>query len=358
MKNNRIEYLDILRLLACFFVVFNHTKTNGFFLFSLRNIGSIEYYLYMFISIFCKCAVPIFFAISGILLLEKKEETLKDILKKRVFKILLLLISFSFLYYCYDVYIGNQVFSFKKFFIQIFEQNWNFTFWYLYAYIGFLITLPILRPIAQNLSKRQYEYLILLVVIINGILPVSQYLLWEGNHYLSRHFDISWITSNIFIYPLVGYYVHYKSDIYKDKKKVYILAIINVLCIVLSVVATNHNINVTGICNEASTQQFHSSFSIINCITIMTIVKYLFNKYNLQKCSRLNKLIEKFAATTLGIYLLHIFLLYDNPYVSNILNWFLSLGINSMISVFIYCFIIMVLGAILTTIIKQIGKSL
>lgn len=65
----RLHYIEFLRVVACFFVIFNHTSIKGFFLFATADPGSLKFWLYLFISVFCKLSVPLFFAISGTLML-------------------------------------------------------------------------------------------------------------------------------------------------------------------------------------------------------------------------------------------------------------------------------------------------
>ena len=60
-EQSRAVYIDILRIIACFGVVFNHTAENGFLLFTLQEIGTVRFFIYLVISILCKASVPIFF---------------------------------------------------------------------------------------------------------------------------------------------------------------------------------------------------------------------------------------------------------------------------------------------------------
>lgn len=71
----------MLRIITIALVLFNHTETNGFQLYAITS--NIYLYLYIFLTIFCKIAVTIFFMISGGVILGK-EESLKDLYKKRV----------------------------------------------------------------------------------------------------------------------------------------------------------------------------------------------------------------------------------------------------------------------------------
>ena len=62
----RIGYIDVLRILACLAVIYNHAS--GFFLFGDQEPGGLLYRLELCLSISCKFAVPVFFAISGALI--------------------------------------------------------------------------------------------------------------------------------------------------------------------------------------------------------------------------------------------------------------------------------------------------
>lgn len=51
MENRRNLDIELIRIIACFFVIFNHTGENGFFLFSLQNRGSVPFWMDLMISI-------------------------------------------------------------------------------------------------------------------------------------------------------------------------------------------------------------------------------------------------------------------------------------------------------------------
>lgn len=60
MDNKRLD-IELIRIIAVFFVIFNHTGTMGYFLFASYEPRSIQYWIYLFISVFCKISVPLFF---------------------------------------------------------------------------------------------------------------------------------------------------------------------------------------------------------------------------------------------------------------------------------------------------------
>lgn len=151
--------IELMRIIAAFFVIFNHTGKAGFFLFSLYDTQSFQYWLYLFISIFCKMSVPLFFMIAGALLLNRQEESIKKLWIHRILHILSLLFLWSLFYYLVAVYQGSETFSLTHFLGKLYYKNWNFSYWYLYAYVAFLISLPLLRRLAQNLNDKEYIYI-------------------------------------------------------------------------------------------------------------------------------------------------------------------------------------------------------
>lgn len=86
----RKVYYEWIRLTACFFVIFNHLK--GYVLF--RNASGIKQAFYMVISVITKINVPLFFMVSGALLLERQEDIV-TVLKKRVSRICLVILLFE-----------------------------------------------------------------------------------------------------------------------------------------------------------------------------------------------------------------------------------------------------------------------
>ena len=82
------EYYEILRILACALVIFNHTT--GFSLY--QKTEGIKQIIYIFLATFTKINVPLFIMISGALLL-KKSEDISVTLRKRVLRFVILLVA-------------------------------------------------------------------------------------------------------------------------------------------------------------------------------------------------------------------------------------------------------------------------
>ena len=67
-NNERKTYMDFLRIIACFWVIFNHNP--GYFAYQESSSLGLTFY-YMFFTMVAKINVPIFFMLTGALLLPR-----------------------------------------------------------------------------------------------------------------------------------------------------------------------------------------------------------------------------------------------------------------------------------------------
>lgn len=148
-KCERVIYIDLLRIVACLMVIFNHTNERGFYRYVSDTPGSFWSIWNLIFSIACKSAVPIFFMISGAMLLDKEESL--NVTYKRICKFLVDLILFSLAYFWGDSYLEGRDFCIRDVLGTIIQNNyWHL--WYLYAYIALIVTLPFLRNFAKSVS--------------------------------------------------------------------------------------------------------------------------------------------------------------------------------------------------------------
>lgn len=219
MNSERQVDIELMRILAAFFVIFNHTGNNGFFLFSLYNDHSLQFWLYLTVSIFCEFSVPLFFMITGALMLGRNQEPILRVWSHRVIKMMIILLVWSFFYYMVNVYNDKEIFNLKSFAKRFYDSNWNFSFWYLYAYIPLLMSLPVLQRFAKALSDKEYLYMIGLRLFFTALLPIAQYLLWHDRHNLNTWFRISWLECNILFYPLIGYFLQFRIKEFWNRRR-------------------------------------------------------------------------------------------------------------------------------------------
>ncbi len=190
-------HLEVLRIIAIFLVFYNHSA--AFKVFETEH--GMLYAISLLLSLLCKVAVPIFFMVSGALLLGKSEGA-KELFQKRILRCVLVLVLFSYCYYMKLFLRGEIEFSVIGFLSSILQKEIFLPYWYLYAYLGFLLMLPILRPLAQNLGKGAVCYLIVLGILFRCILPVVQALTGFA---VNSNLNISSILGTVFFFPIAGY---------------------------------------------------------------------------------------------------------------------------------------------------------
>jgi len=351
MEKTREIYFDILKIVASFLVVFNHTGGNGFSLFITYEPNRIKFWICLCMAILCKVAVPLFLTVSGALLLPKVEEDIKDIWKKRIGKMFMVLFVFSFVSYSWDVIENGREFSIREFLQGIYSSQWNYAYWYLYAYIGFLICLPILRAIVRTFETKEYLYLFGIATVLSGVIPVMEFLLGL-NVELNRNLNIFGLTNSIFVYPLLGYFLQYKLEKIYDLKGLLKLWLVNIVGIVIVMLVTAVGIKRGVFVDEDTTQRFFEAFALLNCAVIFVTVKSMATKRRIVKLERMISMIGK---CTFGIYLIHPILMWQALDHVNFCGFFIKeWNLDFIPAGVLFAAIIWLISLVITMVVKKI----
>lgn len=208
-RSGRRVDLEILRLIAIFWVVFNHTQERGFELYMVPGCSRINYAGSMLLGILCKVAVPIFFLISGGLLLGRQERIIVT-LRKRVLRIgVVLVLCSGVLYLCWYHwgYLADPgPVDFVK---RLWANGISAPYWYLYTYLGLMLLLPFLRPMVQGMRSTVFVYLIGLHLLYYGVLMPVGLLCNLGP--INPDLWIPFAEPNLF-YFILGYYLENRVD--------------------------------------------------------------------------------------------------------------------------------------------------
>lgn len=283
------SYYDIVRLLAIFLVIFNHTPA---FHYPFQTHGNdLNVQLMLLVSVIVKMAVPLFFMISGGLLLNK-EENIQTIFTKRILRfvfviIIFHLIQFSFYFVCFhsqgsDIGVASFIESiYTKRSYPISRTN-ALAVWFLYAYLGFLLLLPLLRVMVQNMKNEHFLYLACLQITFSVLLP-SSYIIGMGK--ASDTFALAEylpLCNNVFLYIIAGYYIEHRLDVNQLKRRHFcVLTAISLLSIVAACAAPEIARQRT---NASILTQYTPGiiqFLLIPCCTLMLSLKKALNKTTL-----------------------------------------------------------------------------
>lgn len=284
MKPERNITYDILRIIAIICVLYNHTDCYSIANRTVANLGL--FLFYQSLALICRCGPPIFFMISGALLLGKNE-SFKNILVHRISRIICVMLLCTVLKASTNFTIIH--------FIETFCRDLN---WYLYAYLGYLLMLPYLRMIAQHAllpDIKLYMGMVITFYTIGGILWVCKISL--------SFFDLipiynstwgSWCWSIVF--SLTGYFLskeEVKNYFRKSYKSLIILAILLfVLFIVLSSIDIKEN-------NAEYVDLIRQHGNFAPSVLIFYCAGYIKCNYN-----KIRKMIVSISGTAFGMFIL------------------------------------------------------
>lgn len=291
--NKEIEvYLDIIKIIAVWLVIFTHTGP----------MASKYYYeadnnqlLFISFDVIRAINVPLFFMVSGALLLGK-QESITQIFKKRIFKYFTALLITSLFYYV--VYLGNDWRDVKGFIIAFLEKPIIGPLWFMYEYLCYLLILPLLRCIAQRLPDKYYLYYFTLGVMAKG----GFFILFSLLGLDSPYFPFSFSATACF-YPLMGFYYGKrinKGELRRGKIMMGIIAsfIATVICTIMTVQ--------DEIVNGEWSETYEDAFATIMTVTAFCLIKYLCEKINFNELSK--RVIHMIGNTVFGVYLISIYL--------------------------------------------------
>ena len=340
--------MDVLRIIACLCVIYNHSYEYGFSMYGERTIGSAQYFVELFCSMSCKLAVPVFFALSGALLLGRKVSWRRLWLEK-IPHIALVLTVYCALYYGIKVHAGSAQLGFKAFFFGMYEELWGYHLWYLYAYLAFLIALPVLAPMAQALDNRTLGYLFAVALVFRCLVPGFEALRWENLHHLNSYFDLTFLTCDIVLYPLMGYYLHVRASRNTLRRAFPVLWAASVLLTAVSCHMTCRDYFKTW---QVYAQTYHSLFAPVLCAATFTGARLLFE--DIDETSRLGRVLTEIGQCTFGIYLIHMLFTENREVFGGLFTWMHGTGVLPLLGSLLFCLMIMVLCLLPVCLLRRI----
>lgn len=165
-KRPIVYWADLIRVLAIYLVVVIHTSgqlTNGW-----GKIPESEWIIGDIYGGIARIGVPLFFMLSGFLLLPRSE-SLRDFYGKRVLKIIIPFVAWSFIYI--SVTCGGQPgLCTRDYLLQyILLRKTFFHLWFLYSLLGIYLILPVLRLAVRPGAVRLLWYVVVMWIIFQPV---------------------------------------------------------------------------------------------------------------------------------------------------------------------------------------------
>lgn len=357
---NRVRYCDALKFLSIILVIVIHIICD------YRDIyvgnDQLKYAILTFLDSLTRIAVPIFFMITGSFMLSsKKKETYKEYLLKRIPKLLFPFLIISFIYYLVSLKFNNNPFNILVFINLFLMNNIKYHFWFMYTIIMIYILIPFIKTLVQNLNKKQLLNLITILFIFGNCTFFISTIIskFDSEFFIAFNYPDILIFIN---YLLVGYYLYNNKITSKNKKNIYISAIISLLLmnIVDNLYNTQTRVDVILTAN--------SIFALLPAIAVYISFKENYDKLKIPES--INNFITNNSKYIFYIYMLHVLvkekIFYDyfknifipNGFVQNILELILRVIVTTLVTYILSIIVEYIYEKIIVKIFSSIKKVL
>ena len=279
MKEREYAF-DVLRVIAMIMVIIIHVS--NVYTRSFNFIDTNSYLVSLIFNTISRVSVPIFFMISGALLLDRKFDFKKY--KKRILKILLLIVAWDILYLIWEyLFLGV---TYDKLY-KLFTEPYRAHLWFLYVIIILYALQPLLKYILDRINNTCKTILFILWLLLS---TVSMYNLSVAN--------IFTIFSNIGFFVIGKYLYDYLQNSKNNKKYTFIMIILLLVSFTESVYL-NYTASVKFNMFYNLFFAYRTPFIILATFIIFKLVYiYCHDK-------KPNELIMLGSELSLGVYLIH-----------------------------------------------------
>ena len=339
----RKYHLDFLRILAAFLVMVHHSEVVE--LYQTGAVGFGGSFLLCCMTSVVVTNVSLFFLISGALLLEKEEPN-RVLYGRRIPRFLALTVfavAVTYLFRCFP----NL--NARDFFRGLFAGCMDVTHWYLYAYLGFLVTVPFLRRAVRGMTHTDAIVLVAFRILLGTLLPVAEYVTtykgWSEVPFPDT-FDVPLVTTDILFYPIMGYYLEHNLPWEKaDWKWAAACCVVIAGSSLAGALVTMHE----GLRLSFSGRYLRiASYAI--ALAVFVLVKYMFRRMG-QIPKWLARILETASPLMLGVYILEPVL---RPVVKPLLIGWMGQGANQILTSLWYCVFGMVVYSAITWALRKL----
>ena len=292
MKQERkhVEYFDVLRLIAALSVIYMHVASGV-----LRDGMGLRWELTNLVVSFCFTAVPIFFMISGYLLLSNERTRDVGQLRRRLPRILVPLFAWTIVSVCLTMIVHRDIrpIAFLDGMRAALQTPAEIPYWYLYTLAAFYVIAPVLAPGLQALDRRGHRFVLAIIALImaqsalSALFPVFTER-WLTVDLLNK---LKLFNGNLCVFVL-GYYLG------RLPKKIPNAVLIAALLAIYAVIAVGTHIRTAAAGSFDETFYSQSGgFEVAQAACVFLLAK--------QNISKSPRMIRSIVPLLMGVYLMH-----------------------------------------------------
>jgi surface polysaccharide O-acyltransferase-like enzyme len=282
-----LAWVDLTRFLGAFLVVLAHVVTYP----NLMGIGTFwaqtAYYT------ITRVAVPLFFMLSGMLLLAK-DEPFAVFFRKRALKVIFPFFVWSLVYYYwynYSASTGGNLSFFLLGIVKTLKSPRSAHLWFFYSLIGLYIATPILRVFIARAGRSDLLYFCGAWLLVGPVFAILQ-----------EQFSILINFDYPFLMGYIGYFVlgFFLNGIPVTRRVILISASVIVVSFIITFVAIY--IGMQSPKYDKFYEQYLSLNVILMAASAFMLLKFLDHRIPFS----LNKWLIPLSGAAYGIYLFHV----------------------------------------------------
>ena len=298
LQNQRVEYIDFLRIISTFAVVLLHIASQNL---RVCDVHSFNWHIFNTSDSAVRWAVPVFVMISGALFLGR-EQTIEKLFRKNIFRIFTCLVFWSAFYAVMDYITKRSAANAVKQFIV-----GRTHLWFLFMIIGLYLIVPFLNKIVESGNLTAYFLLIFFVfaVVMRQAASIVPYfssffgtILKKVISNMNFHFALGYSG-----YFVLGYYLKTTKISKKKEAAIYLLGLLGLAGTSLGTFAVS---SYKGKTDTVLYDEFGLN------VLFMAVAVYVFGKMRLSKIALSNRaknVIAKLSQYSFGVYLVHFFII-------------------------------------------------
>lgn len=297
---NRILYLDEVRSLAIILVVLGHLIRMFSHDFASWQVCSAVFSL-------TRIGVPLFFTVSGALLLTRKHDV-KQFLEKRFKRVFL---PFAFWIIVYMI-LGVVIWHCELTLTYVYEITFGIhplceLFWFIWSLMGVYLLIPVLSSFIREYDDFGSEYLIIITIILSLLVSLGFF----NDSHIKHDFRVIFNFFPVLGYFILGSYIqNHEFNLSKNK-----MFLIGVLMFIIGITGHFLKIYFKGLGGTSLAPV--DLFDIVVLMETMGVfivfkyadVKMISDKIKPIKEQALGKIIVTFSSCSFGIYFSHYILL-------------------------------------------------
>jgi len=296
VKSTPIAYLNVLRVMGITGVLLTHV-----FMTTCGNWAPVlpksELYFCTVLRNLWHWCVPVLVMISGVLFLNpEKEIPVSKIITRYILKMVLVLILLAIpaeaaMQFVFSGYQFNPQ-QIKIAILNIVQGKTQTHYWFLYLIIGIYFITPLLRIFTKYASRKNYEYLLVILFIFTSVIATIKKLTLAD-------FGINIpISSAYVLYFLLGFYIHHYNITFPLK-----VTLTLIFCFVLytALAALNKNLVNPLTDNMLITSDKDSPIIVLTAAAIFITIR--------TKCANFHY-FDRLAPLCFVVYLVHPFFIY------------------------------------------------